>query len=189
MFNRKDFSLPPKLIALLALIILGGLAIFLSYNFVYGTLTFTSEQTFINVTRQGDSGVHPLPYSYRLKPGKYIFTFGGPSYIEQESQYLIYPFRQRHVAIKLDRSPDVTKFSLLDQLPHFETGSFEVSYPDEHGTYTITLQSHSNWYDSDAEYTKALKSDKQNALNWIRSQKVDPAKLTINWVPYDPDTK
>lgn len=79
-----------------------------------------------------------------------------------------------------------TPNSLVDWLP-WQTSHYKISYSydptTKNFTYQVTLYAIINRPSQYDSYLAQLKQYKQEALNYIRSKGVDPAKLTIQYQP------
>lgn len=184
LFQKNDFSFPTRLIAFTVGVLVIVIAFFLTGKYVYGSVTITSDTPQARVVLADKSD--PLPHTYRLKPGRYTVRIEAEGYVSVEGEVSVRAFLTRHEKISLKKKVDTTKLPLVNDLPYFATGEFEIPLPNPDGTYTINLLPNRNWFDSNQDYNGALKEAKKKALEWVTSHKVDPVSLSILWDPYDP---
>lgn len=190
----KFLSFPPRVAILIGLIILIPAVLFSTGYIAKGYMQITSPVPGAYLIDEQENKIE-LPTTLLRNAGRHSYQFGAPGYLFQTNTVTFPAFRiKKTIAITLDKKkfseedPEAyKKIPLGSVLPYFETGIFEINFPDESGMYTIRLLAHPNWYPSETEYREALKQDKQKATSWIQQQKIDPASLKINWDPYDPD--
>ncbi len=72
--------------------------------------------------------------------------------------------------------------SLIKYLPH-KNADFQVIFLEGSNIYQITLYAILNNPNQVESYKQQLKQYKQEALDWIKSKKVDPSTLKIKWLP------
>lgn len=98
-----------------------------------------------------------------------------------------------NIVDNLNDGPDLTdyykKYPLAEFLP-IEADHFSISGPDENGVFTISLNAIFNATvsgppieEQEARYHQELKQYKQEALDWIKSNGINPNSFKINWIP------
>jgi len=169
----KDLSFPHRIIALVIAIILVVGTLYLTSQFVFGTITIISPQQEAQVSLQNDIYAYPLPHSYRLKPGKYTFALDAPGHVEKRATLTNYAFLKKQYTVTL--LPNV----------NYENAHVSIQYTSEKQVYIIVpkidfpipddpkaqLASQWNIYE---KYAK-------EALDYIKSRGVDPKTLPIEW--------
>jgi hypothetical protein len=173
MLTIKDFSFPTKVTALLLTIILGGGTIYLTYKYVYGSVTITAPQSNAYVFIGNDPAAYYLPYTARLKPGNITLEISAPGYLNKNTTTKVYPFWH-----------STKKVTFLKDLS-YENPNFIIQYDYKKQSYLIipkinitsdlspTQQIADEW----GEYV----ADANKALSYIKSQGVDPKSLPIEW--------
>lgn len=188
----RDFSFPEKVVAIIITIILFGLTYYVTQYLISGKMNLMSDQSNVWAFNNKSSTPYMLPHTFRLRPGRYVFTFGAVGYNDQQERITVYPFIRRQKNISLipatPRPANNTQQSNLDKLlPYSDDRYFDVDFGRQSGAYQVTLHENETWFASNAEYRDALKNDKKRALDWLASQGADIQKLSIEWQPFDPD--
>jgi len=124
----------------------------------------------------------------------FMLAFGKPVTIQDGSKIDKISWRLRTTDLTIEQMEDTNLSGLIETDPlvqylPFENDHFIISIPDNDG-YLITLLAILNGSsDPDADlikeqnYRQELKQFKQEALDWIWSKNIDPAKLQIRWSP------
>ena len=171
--NIYDLYLPPKVIALLLTIILGGGTVYGTYKLVYGRVTITSPQPNAYIIEKQALDPLAVPATLRMKPGRRTFVVAAPEYIGKDVGVVIIPFWHKQVNVNLEK--DLS----------FENDRFKIEYQYDVQNYLIvpkipfggaeSPQSNfaANWGSYEA-YAK-------EAIRYIKLQGVDPASLNIEW--------
>ncbi len=195
--RKTDFSFPAKITALVITVVVVPLVVYLASRWGKGTVIFTSStpQAFIIDPEQGTR--LPVPARLTKSAGKHLVTFAAPGYAPKTEKVGFPTLRMtKQMTFSLvpefyneDDRQSVAKVPLAAVLPYSEDRVFDMAFPSAEGVYRVTLQANRAWYASEASYEQALVAAQTAALKWIRSEKVDPSKLKIEWLPYDPSAK
>jgi hypothetical protein len=188
----RNFSFPEKILALIITIILVGLTYYVTQYLIQGEITLSSSNDKVWAFQHKDATPYTLPHTFRLRPGRYIFTFGAVGYSDHQERITVYPFLRRQKTVTLipatSQPINTAQASTLDKLlPYSDDQHFDVDFGRQNGTYEITLHENETWFDSNEDYRKALKNDKERALDWLKAQGVDVQKISIEWLPFNPD--
>lgn len=173
MFHWKDYSLPTRVLALAIAIVLIGLALFISYRFIWGRVTMSATPSSAYVEHEGDEGSYPVPHTYRLKPGKRDFSVLAPGYLEQKVTVNVIAFlhRKQHVTLQRDASG--------------ETETFRIDYRYDKGAYLIVPKTPFTVFDPPQQQLASSWGDYEayakQALDFMRKKGVDPSTVTIEW--------
>ncbi len=203
--HRNDLSFPPKIIALIVVIIFLPVAYLIGHYFGQGTVILIVDKLNGYVVVNGEQ--HNTPYQTMLPAGRKIISIGAPTYTEIQKIITIPTLRQTKTytfslserplydesnaedeSYQVMRAKVIAKYPWAGQLP-YEGDDFSIDFPSSDGTFDITLATKEIVIPGlgDAELDKATKAAKQKALAWIKSKGTDPAILKIIWLPYDPD--
>lgn len=188
MFKWSDLEFPNRVIALIITAV--AVALILGFTRIaYGQITITSPVAGAFVYTAEESEPQPLPFTKRVRSGKYSFIVDAPGYVAKEAMVTTVVFRHSKLDLSLEKSPyDFSKpeaIPLYKDLP-YETTHFRVDAPNDNGEYRVTLTTDLNGVDDYALYQKQLSEYGQEVVAWMKSKGVDASKLSIIWLPEKP---
>lgn len=185
----QDFSVPHRLVALLATGLALGLIYLLATKIVFATIQLSSSVPNAYGYTSRDSQPLALPNAWRTRPGKVEFVVAAPGYESQSKTITVWPFVTKKFSFdlkKLSYNPhDAKTVPLYDQLPKI-TSEYQIEKPGLDGIYVITLFATINRPSQHDVYEKQLTEFATQAVDWIKSQGVNPESLTIQWSPTRP---
>ena len=201
--KRVSISFPAKVTAIVIVAIVIPLVVIVTRYLAQGYVAISVDKPDGWVVIDGV--VHATPYTARLKTGRKTVYFGAVGYVEERTRLVVYPFR---VAREVTLSPktevlyeDDEEAGFLERfeaenpwakkLPHFMTGQYEIGYPHPDGSISVLfLLKPANYSkgEQDSRYVADLKSAKQKVLQWLKTEGADLSKLTVIWLPRDPDS-
>ncbi len=155
-----------------------------------GTHTFkANRQYFDEVTKVVDTN--------DLKNGQTVYLLPGVSSKEAIQWLNDHPDvqKQREAAagavVSQDQATTLQKYPYIGQFP-YEAIDFRVDYGYTNKgllALTVTLQPYSDPQNAPDDYQQQLKDYKAEALDYLKSIKVDFNTVTLTWLPQDPDKK
>ncbi|HEY1074676.1 MAG TPA: hypothetical protein VGE59_03190 [Patescibacteria group bacterium] len=173
MISWKDLSLPPKIIALIIAIILGGGTLFFTFSFVYGRVTLSSSSANAFTFTESERTPQALPLTLRKKPGKYLYVVGAPGKLNTPVVVKVYAFfhRKLNVALPVDYSTEQDHFRIMYD---YENESYQiVPYINFGPDLSPREQLKTQWTTYEV-YAK-------EAIAYLKAQGADTKKLPVMW--------
>lgn len=202
MYKFLELSFPQKIIALVIVAIVIPLAVMLSFYFAQGTITVTVDKPEGYVVI-GDER-YDTPHTHMQRAGRLEIAIGASGYSEELKTITVPSFRTKKTyAFTLtkkdlyEESEDGTaeerfekKYPWVKLLPYEET-DFEIEYPEANGDLRVYLAPKLFVIPgvSSEDLTKGLSDAKKKAEAWFTSKKANLTDFTVQWLPYDPDTR
>lgn len=171
--NKYELSFPPKILALLIAIVSISLTLALTFYFVYGRVTVTSPvKEAISYTKK-DTQPRPLPFTYRLKPGRVPVFVKAPGYLTSQKVVTIIPFWHRKVTVDLRHDYS------------FENPHFKIEWQELKQSYLIVpvieIPPQAAPEPEIAAQWTTYSKYADEALSYIHQQGGDPKSLPIEW--------
>lgn len=195
-------SFPGRVTLIIILVLVTPIVFFVTRYFSFGYVTFAVDKPDGWVVIDGET--YDTPHSAWIKSGRRTFYFGALGYDEEKYSTAVWPFRlskkvDYSLTQKLLYEDDEDGLSQLEfeannrwatELPFFQTGQYEIAYPDPDGTIRVTFLIRPGNYlggDRDKQYREALKQTRKLVVKWFEAKKVDTNLFRVEWSPFDPD--
>ncbi len=202
MYKFLELSFPQKIIALIIVVIVIPLVVMISFYFAQGTITVavTNPEGYVVV---GDTR-YDAPHTHMLRTGHVEIAVGARGYSEELKTITVPSFRiKKTYSFTLTKknlyedSEDGTteetfekKYPWIKELPYKEA-DFEIEYPEANGDIRVFLAPRLVVIPgvSSEDLNKGLRDAKQKAEAWFTTRKANLTDFTLQWIPYDPDTR
>ena len=173
MFTWRSLSAPSKVITLIIAFILIGGTLYLTNRYVYGNITLTTHTPNAFVELEGDDFINNAPFTYRLKPGSYSFTFLATGYLDKTIKTTVFPFWSRTVTVTMNKDVSTdNEFFRIEYHPGMST-YFIVPIIPLNANDSVQNQLSGNW--------STYQDHANRAIQYIKDQGVNPRSIPIQW--------